>query len=290
MMHLAGSRRSVPLPPPDAGGTCLVTGASSGIGREIARSLARRGRGVTLVARDEDRLRELAEELRAQHGVRAEVAPCELTDPAARAALVDDVAARGLAVDVLISNAGITRVGRIAEIDPATDVQLVRTNVEAVVDLTPRLVRAMVARGAGGVLTVSSIAAFGPLPNQASYAASKAFVLSYSDALAGELVGTGVTATALCPGPVPTEIFARAGGTNPVDRMPSLFWRPAPEVAEAAVEGLERGRLRVFVGTPNRLAALAAHHLPRLRGALAVAARRATSPERPAEPRREAGV
>ncbi|MDP9400733.1 MAG: SDR family oxidoreductase, partial [Actinomycetota bacterium] len=264
----------MPLPAPRPDGTCLVTGASSGIGRELARALAARGLGVTLVARREERLRALADELAAAHGIRAEVAACDLTDATARAGLLAAVAARGLEVDVLVSNAGITNVGRIADLDPADEVELVRTNVEAVVDLTPRLVPGMVARGRGGVLTVASIAAFQPSPNQASYAASKAFLLSYSDALAGELVGTGVTVTALCPGPVPTEIFARAaGGTNPVDRMPDLFWRPAEEVAGAAVEGLDRGDLHVFVGAPNRLGALAAQHLPRLRGGLGLAAR-----------------
>jgi short-subunit dehydrogenase len=283
----------MPLPPPRLAGTCLVTGASAGLGREIARVLAAGGRGVTLVARREERLRALADELADRHGVRAEVAPCDLADAEARAALVAEVAARGLEVDVLVNDAGVTDVGRVAGLDPADEVRLVRTNVEAVVDLTPRLVAGMVARGAGGVLTLASIAAFQPCPNQASYAASKAFLLSYSDALAGELTGTGVHATAVCPGPVATEIFGRAGGRthglNPVDRLPGLFWRRGDEVAAAAVDGLERNDLHVFVGAPNRLAAAAGKLLPASRIALGLGARVFTSPAQPAKPRREAG-
>ncbi|MBA2637926.1 MAG: SDR family NAD(P)-dependent oxidoreductase, partial [Solirubrobacterales bacterium] len=241
-----------------------------------------------------ERLRALADELAARHGVRVEVAPCDLADERARAALVDDVVARGLQVDVLVSDAGVTNVGRVWELDAAAEVRLVRTNVEAVVDLTSRLVPAMVTRGAGGVLTVSSIAAFQPAPNQASYAASKAFLISYADALAGELAGSGVHATTLCPGPVPTEIFARAGGhgngLNPVDRLPRPFWRQADELAREAVDGLERNELRVFVGVPNRLLALAGRHLPLSRAALGLGARLFTTPSRAARARREAGV
>jgi len=266
----------MPLPPPAPDGTCLVTGASSGIGAELARGLARRGRGVTLVARNQDRLLALAAELGGR--VRAEVVPCDLTDAADRVRLLEEVDRRGLRVDVLVNNAGIAPAGPVHRRDPAEDVHAVKLLCEAIVDLTTRVTPGMVERGAGGVLNVGSTAGFAPTPNQATYGAAKAFVLSYTDAAGAELAPRGVTVTALCPGPVPTDIFPD-GGTHPVDRVPRFFWREAPEVAEAGIAALEAGRARVVPGLPNRVMAAVEQVVPRWRPALSLFAKGFTPPD-----------
>jgi short-subunit dehydrogenase len=254
---------TLPTPAPDR--TCVVTGASSGIGTELARVLAGRGHGVTLVARREDRLVALADELRQRHGVRAEVVAADLSDEAARSAIAGTLADRGLTVDVLVNNAGFSTTGAVAASDPAREVAMVRTDVEAVVHLCSTFVPGMVERGAGAVLNVASTAAFQPLPGQAGYGGAKAFVLSYTRALGQELRGTGVTATALCPGPVETE-FAEAAGFDEGQAgkaLPRMMWVSAAEVAAAGVEGLDRGRDVVIPGPANRVAAGLAPFIPR---------------------------
>lgn len=278
----------MPLPSPSPESTCVVTGATAGIGAEIARALARRGRGVTLVARRRERLEAFAAELAADHRVRAEWVECDLTSAEERERLETEVAARGLRVDVLVNDAGVASPGRVEKLEASRQVALVRLNVEAVVDLTARWTPGMVRRGAGGVLNLASTAAFAPTPNQATYGASKAFVLSYTDAIGAELHGTGVNVTALCPGPVPTEIFDASdpSGRHPVDRVPSLFWRQADELAEAGVAGLESGKAQVFVGLPNVLTAVAGRLTPPNRRGLSLLASWFTTPEKPNAARR----
>ncbi len=252
------------LPAPAPGRTCLVTGASSGIGAAIARLLAGKGHGVTLVARREDRLRALAEEL-AQSGVRAEVVAVDLADEQARHHLGAEVAARDLTVDVLVNNAGFSTMGPVHKSDPAREVAMIRTDVEAVAHLCSMFVPGMVERGRGAVLNVASTAAFQPLPGQAGYGACKAFVLSYSQALAQELKGKGVSVTALCPGPVETG-FAEAAGLSDgeaADALPKVMWVSSSSVAAQAVVAMERGRAVVIPGTPNRIVAGLAHLTPR---------------------------
>ena len=251
------------LPPPDPGSTCLVTGASSGIGAEIARALARRGHGVTLVARREDRLRELAAELADTDGVRAETLGCDLGDQGARTRMLARLAEHGLAVEVLVNNAGFGTSGPFAELDHDREVELVRLNMEAVVALCGRFVPEMVQRRRGAVLNVASTAAFQPLPRNATYAASKAFVLSFTDALHAELKGAGVTATSLCPGPVRTEFVEVAGMDDAADVAPSFVWTRPEFVAEEGVKGLESGRRVVVPGKFNAAGALGGQHVPR---------------------------
>jgi short-subunit dehydrogenase len=253
----------LPLPPPDPACTCLVTGASSGIGAEIARELARRGHGVTLVARREQRLRELAGELAAEHGVRAEAIACDLADAEARQRLVAAVAELGLEVEVLINNAGFTTIGRFQDLDPERELLEVRTNVEAVVALCADYVPRMVERGRGAVLNVASTAAFQPIPRQVTYSASKAFVLHFTEAMHSDLQGTGVTATALCPGPIRTEFLEAAGRGEAAELGPSFVWVSPAKVARAAVAGLERGRRVVVPGVLNLIGAIAGRHTPR---------------------------
>jgi short-subunit dehydrogenase len=254
---------SLPVPAPDR--TALVTGASSGIGVEVARLLAGRGHGVTLVARREDRLKALADELAVAHGVRTEVLAADLTDEDVRAGVIDQVAERGLAIDVLVNNAGFSTMGPVQRSEPEREVAMVRTDVEAVIHLCSLVIPGMVQRGGGAVLNVASTAAFQPIPGQAGYAAAKAFVLSYSRSIGQELRGTGVTVTAVCPGPVETG-FAEAAGLGDDaagESLPKLLWVSAPDVAKAALDGLAQGRPVVIPGLANRALANVAQHTPR---------------------------
>ena len=253
----------MPLPPPAPNSTCLVTGASSGIGADVASALARRGHGVTLLARRSDRLSELARELEREHGVRAETLGCDLADTASRERTMKRFAELGLVAEVLVNNAGFGSGGRFHELDPERELEMVRLNVEAIVALCGRLVPEMVGRGRGAVLNVASTAAFQPLPRQATYAATKAFVLSFTEALHADLAGTGVTATALCPGPVQTEFVQTAGMEDAADGLPSPFWTDSAFVAEQGVTGLERGRRVVVPGVLNLATALGGQHAPR---------------------------
>jgi short-subunit dehydrogenase len=253
----------VALPAPDAESTSLVTGASSGIGAEIARGLAARGRGVTLVARREERLRELADELAGEHAIRAEVVTADVSDDEGREELVREVDKLGLTVDVLVNNAGFGSGGAFVELEGGKESSMVRTNCEAVVGLCSAYLPRMVERGTGAVLNVASLIAFQPVPFQATYGATKAFVLSFSDAIHEELRGTGVTVTAVCPGPVRTE-FGEAGGFGGADdRIPDFVWLDAGKVAEDALKGLEDGDRVVVPGALNYVAGLTGQHMPR---------------------------
>lgn len=253
---------SLPTPAPDR--TALVTGASSGIGEEIARELVRRGHGVTLVARRKDKLTELADEL-SKSGVRAEVLAADLSDRDARADLPNRVAELGLTVDILVNNAGLSTLGRVGLADPAAEMNMIELDVVAVVDLCVRFVGGMVERKRGGVLNVASTAAFQPLPGQAGYGGCKAFVLSYTRALAGELKGSGVSATALCPGPVDTG-FGEAAGFDKEDAeaaLPAFMWESAAAVAKCGLDALDKGRPVAIPGEVNRVAAMFAHLTPK---------------------------
>jgi uncharacterized protein len=253
------------LPTPRSDRTCLVTGASSGIGEEIAGLLAARGLGVTLVARTESKLRDLAGALAARHGVRTEVLATDLTDATARTALPGRVAELGLEVNVLVNNAGFSTLGPVYRSDPDREIAMIRTDVEAVVHLCSLFTPGMSERRSGCILNVASTAAFQPIPGQAGYGASKAFVLSYSHAIRQELRSRGVTVTALCPGPVETG-FAEAAGIEPEEMaaaMPKLFWVPAADVARTGVEGMDANRAVAIPGMANRASAAAGWLSPR---------------------------
>jgi short-subunit dehydrogenase len=253
---------ALPTPAPDR--TAVVTGASSGIGAAIARDLAGRGHGVTLVARSADKLTELAAELRGS-GVRAEVLATDLTDRAARADLLGRVVDLGLTPDILVNNAGLSTLGRASAADPEAEMAMIELDVVAVVDLTVRFLPGMVERGRGGILNVASTAAFQPLPGQAGYGGCKAFVLSYTRSLVGELKGSGVHATALCPGPVETG-FADAAGFEREDTetsLPSFMWESAEHVAKVGVDALAAGHPVAIPGAANRIGAAFAHLAPK---------------------------
>jgi short-subunit dehydrogenase len=251
------------LPDPDPGSTALVTGASSGIGEAIARRLAERGHGVTLVARREDRLRTLAAELTDAHGIRAEAIGADLGERAGRDQLAERVAALGLDVEILVNNAGFGGSGSVHRSDPGRLAQMVALNCEALVELQARFTAAMVERGRGAVINVASTAAFQPIPGTATYAATKAFVLSLSEATSSELGKRDVTVTAVCPGPVKTE-FAEAAGLGAAnEKLPGFIWTDVQDVAQQAVEGAEKGHRVVVPGVMNRAGALLGQHTPR---------------------------
>ena len=240
------------LPPPGPDSTAVVTGASSGIGEQFARELARRGHHVTLVARSADKLQQLADEL--------ERAPAPTSCPP-----ISPIATSGPNLlgrlsrtpDILINNAGFSTLGPVTKADPADEIRMLEVDVVAVADLCSRFVPGMVQRKRGAVLNVASTAAFQPLPGQAGYAAAKSFVLSYTQSLAGELRGTGVTATVLCPGPVDTN-FADTAGFTPKRRQrrcrASCGNRPR-SWRDAASTVLARGRMVAIPGVANRVAA-----------------------------------
>jgi uncharacterized protein len=219
----------------------------------MARELARRGHQLVLVARSTDRLHALARNL----SPRAHVLPADLSCRTDRAALPGRVTALGLTPDVLINNAGLSVIRFVAESVPEQQLNVVEVDVAAVVDLCSRFVPGMVDRGRGAMLNVSSLAGFGPLPGQATYGAAKAYVLSYTESLRSELRGTGVTATALCPGPVATG-FGEAAGFSKGEReavLPRIMWKSADEVARAGIDGLAANKGLVVPGRANRLAA-----------------------------------
>jgi len=250
----------MPIPPPDPAAVALVTGASSGIGAEFARQLTARGHGVALVARRAERLEALAAELRARHGVRAEPLPCDLTDPVARADLPGRVAALGLRVDVLVNNAGFATGGPFHESPLEQELQEIRLLCEAPVDLAGRFLPGMVARDAGAMINVASTAGMQPLPNSAGYGAAKAHLLSFTQAVHAEMRGRGVTVSALCPGPVRTELFDKVD--HPVERAPGPAWMHPPEVVRAGLEGADRGDRIVVPGARIRAAMVAATLVP----------------------------
>ena len=230
-----------------------MTGASSGIGAELARIFAAAGHPLVLVARSEERLDAIADDIAASSGTRPVVLPCDLARPERVAALADDLAARGLKPAILVNNAGFGLVGEAAALDRAEQLDMIDLNVRALVDLTLRLLPGVV-RQQGGVLNVASVAAFLPGPGMAVYYASKAFVLSFSEALTQELAGTGAHVTTLCPGPVPTGFQKRAGVASP---QPAWFIRSAERVARAGYDGFLARRRVVVPGFANRLTTLA---------------------------------
>ena len=249
------------LPRPKATSVAVVTGASSGIGAEIARELSRRGHELVLVARSAEKLTELADGL----PTTAHVVPADLSDPGSRAGLLAELDSRGLTPQILVNNAGLSTLGPVHRSDPEAERNMIEVDVAAVSDLCSRFLPGMVERGSGAVLNVASTAAFQPLPGQAAYGASKAFVLSYTRSVSAELKGTGVTATVLCPGPVDTGFGETAGFTKEqeADALPAFMWVSAADVARTAVDGMDKGTLVVIPGLANRAGAMFAHLMPK---------------------------
>ncbi len=239
------------------GHTALITGATSGIGLHLAHEFAAHGHPLILVAPVQAELESVAQELRSKHGVDVDVIACDLQDAGA----IDDLLRRleDSTVDILVNNAGLGQRGRFWEIPLDTHLAIVQVNIEAVLRLTSGLLPAMVQRGRGGVLTTASVAGFEPGPNLAVYHASKAFVLSWSEALATELEDTGVTATALCPGPTDTDFFAKADMENTRAFQQANLMAPQ-DVAKIGYKAFMEKERVVVAGGINK-AAMAARRL-----------------------------
>jgi len=240
--------------------TALITGASSGIGLELARVFASHRHDVALVARSVGKLRDLARECEAA-GVRAHVIPADLAQPDAPRAIVETAEALGLEIDMLVNNAGFAVYGKFVETLPATELESIQVNVVALTELTKRCLPGMVARRRGRILNVASTAAFLPGPLMAVYYATKAYVVSFSEGIANELEGTGVTVTALCPGPTASGFQAAAH----LEGSRINFARKATPraVAEAGYEAMMEGKVVCVPGMTNKLTTVVPRVLPR---------------------------
>ena len=234
----------------------LITGASAGLGAEFARQCAKRGEALVLVARRRDRLERLAAEI----GGLPHIFVADLAEAGAAASLIAEIEAEGLSVGTLINNAGFGLAGRFSDQPLGRLDEMIDLNVRTLVDLCHFVLPAMRARGQGAILNVASTAAFVPGPNMAVYYASKAFVLSFTEALHHELKGTGIRVSALCPGPTESEFSEVAESRSAtLERMK----RPADGVVRAGLEGLDRNKAVVVPGWPNKATANMARFLPR---------------------------
>lgn len=241
--------------------TALVTGASMGLGREYAKLFAKDGHELVLVARSEERLKELADELGAQHGVRATAIAADLSDPQAPARLMSSLERARINVDFLVNNAGFGLNGSFHELDAQRQLAMIHLNIGALTALTRAVVPGMALRRFGRVLNIASTAGFQPGPGMAVYYASKAYVISLSEAIAHELKGTGVTVTCHCPGATATE-FA-----NTADNADSkLFKAGVADPAAVAAHGyraMMKGRVLSIAGPMNWIGAQSVRFSPR---------------------------
>jgi short-subunit dehydrogenase len=251
------------LPPPTLDATVLVTGASEGIGAALARELADRSHNLVLVARRVTPLRALARELRREHGVIVDIEAADLIDADVRAELVERLAAGEREVVGVCNSAGFGSVGRFAELPLERERDIVRLNVEALHHLTGAFLPRMVEQGIGAVLNVASTAAFQPVPGMATYAASKAFVQSFSEAVHAELDGTGVSVTCLSPGPTRTRFGAVAGLEGSEHATPGFLFGDPADVARAGVDAMVAGRRAVVPGVSNKLTSAGGRLIPR---------------------------
>jgi len=249
------------IPKPSLSARAVVTGASSGIGAALATELARRGHGLILVARREEILRSTALDLGTEFGVEVEVRATDLSDPIATGALCDELSRRE--ISILCNNAGIATFGALADLDPDYERAQVRLNTVAVHDLTLAVLPQMVARGSGGILMVGSAAGNMPIPFNATYAASKAFVNSLSESLRGEVADRGVNVTLLAPGPVRTQTPSPEEAST-VDRLvPDFLWNSSEYVAKLSLDALERNKMRVVPGVLSKAMSVAGGYSPR---------------------------
>jgi short-subunit dehydrogenase len=215
-----------------SGETALITGASAGIGEVLAACFANGGYDLVLVARSVDKLQEIAIRLRNEYGVKVWVEPADLSRPDAAERLASKIKRRKLAIDVLVNNAGVLELGLFAQMTPQQHQAMISLNIAGLTAMLAHFMPPMVARGHGRILNVASVAAFQPLPALATYAASKAYVLSLTEALSEELKGTGVTITALCPGFTATNMLQAAkDGNDNMAKMPEFMMGSAQQVA-----------------------------------------------------------
>lgn len=240
--------------------TALITGASAGIGYELARVFAGHGHDLVLVARREEQLKQLAGALSEQHGVACTIVALDLTADGACRQLYDQVTERGIAVEILVNNAGLLRGGAFRRSDPDDLDAMIELNIAVPTRLCRLFLDAMVKRGSGRILNVASLGAFQPVPSLAVYAATKAYLLSFTEALAVELSGKGVTATALCPGFTDTDMMRDEQGRTSVPR--ALAMQPG-QVARAAYDACMHGAVVKLPGILNTVVGTTTQLMPR---------------------------
>ena len=250
---------SLPNPTPDA--RAVVTGASSGIGEALAAELAARGHSLILVARRGDIIEKRAAELREKHGVEVEVRAVDLSDRDGRAPLVAELAERE--ISILCNNAGIATFGPVVDLDPSYERDQVELNAVAVHDLTLAVLPGMVARKSGAILMVGSAAGNMPIPNNATYAATKAFVNTFSESLRGELKGSGVNVTLLAPGPVRTETPDPAQASMVGRVVPDFRWISSEYVGKVSLDALAENKMRIVPGILSKGMSVAGQYSPR---------------------------
>ncbi len=249
------------LPVPQSSARAVITGASSGIGEELARQLAARGHSLILVARRGEQLMLLAQELMQEHGVQVEIRPCDLVDREARAALREELAGRN--ISILCNNAGFATYGKLQDLDPKREREELEVNSVAVLDLTLGVLPGMLQRKSGAILIVGSTSGHQPTPANATYAASKAFANTFAESLHSELHGSGVSCTLLAPGPTRTG-FTAAAGISKIDGIGgNAMWVSAERVAREAIGGMDRNRRIVVPGFVAQAQTLGGRYTPR---------------------------
>jgi len=239
----------------------LVTGASMGIGKELAKIFAADGRDLVLVARSEDKLRSLADELQSAHGITAHVLPADLSDPSAPSNIFASLESKGLALDYLVNNAGFGATGPFAELELELQMNMLQVNIDALVALTHLALQGMLARKKGRILNIASTAGFQPGPDMAIYYATKAFVIMFSEGIAEEVKDAGVTVTAHCPGATATNFADTAGNAKSI--LFKLGAAPADKVAKHAYRSMMKGKVLAIEGLINWLTAFSVRLSPR---------------------------
>ena len=251
----------MPVPAPSPDSRAVVTGASQGIGEALAAELAARGHNLIITARRADVLEAVAARIAGRYGVTVEVRPVDLADPLQRAGLAEELAGRE--ISILCANAGTATFGPLADLDPAAEKAQVQLNVLGVHDLVLAVLPAMLARRSGGILISGSAAGNSPIPNNATYAASKAFANTFSESLRGEVKNAGVHVTLLAPGPVRAEM-PDPDEASLVDRLiPDFLWISVEHTAQLSLDGLERNKMRVVPGITSKAMSVASGYAPR---------------------------
>lgn len=251
----------MPLPAPSPDAPAVVTGASHGIGEALATELAARGYSLIITARREEVLKDLASRLTDKYQVAVEVIPADLVDPIQRQKLADELATRS--ISILCANAGNATVGPVAQLDPAGERALLQLNAAGVHDLVLAVLPRMIERKTGGILISGSAAGNSPIPHNATYASTKAFLNTFSESLRGELRNSGVHVTLLAPGPVRTGILDSVDEAMAAKLVPDYLWVSPEYAAKVSLNGLARNKMRVVPGVPAKVMSVANQYLPR---------------------------
>lgn len=251
----------MPIPAPSLDARAVVTGASQGIGEALATELAARGHNLIITARREGVLSELATRLTEKYRVGVEVRPADLADATQREKLAGELATRN--ISILCANAGNATLGPVAALDPAGERALVQLNAAGVHDLVLAVLPGMIERKTGGILISGSAAGNSPIPHNATYASTKAFLNTFSESLRGELRGSGVHVTLLAPGPVRTGMLESVDTAAANKLVPDYLWVTAEYAAKVSLDGLARNKMRVVPGIPAKVMSVANQYLPR---------------------------